>query len=166
MRRGVLTIVLILLAAYPADLPAQVAPAASPELKPHNPSNHAEAGKRPDGLSSATTVAGSLALVLGLFFLVLWALRRASPNASAALPAEVFEVLGHAPLAIRQQAIMLRFGKKLLLVSAGVADTKTLTEITDPAEVERLASLCRQVRSGGAAAALRQVFRPKEDRDA
>ena len=137
-----------------------------PQLKPHNPTNHTETGKRPDGLSSATTVAGSLALVLGLFFLVVWAIRRASPNASTALPTEVFEVLGRAPLANRQQAIMLRCGNKLLLVSAGVADTKTLTEISDPAEVDRLVSLCRQGRSGGAAAAFRQVFRQKEDRDA
>ena len=49
-----------------------------------------------------------LALVLGLFFLVVWALRRASPNSSATLPGEVLETLGRAPLANRQQVLMLR----------------------------------------------------------
>jgi flagellar biogenesis protein FliO len=171
-------IALILLTAHAADVPAQVAPAASqpespieaapasPALKPRNPANRSETGKRPEGLSSAATVAGSLALVLGVFFLVVWALRRASPNASAALPTEVFEVLGRAPLANRQQAHLLRCGNKLLLLSVGATDTKTLTEITDPAEVDRLADLCRQARSGGPAAAFRQVFRQKEERDA
>jgi flagellar biogenesis protein FliO len=176
MRGVIATIVLILLAVNVTVLPAPAAPmaygqessaelATSPSLKPHNSTNHAEPGKRADGLSSAMTVAGSLAMVLGIFFLVVWVFRRVSPNASTALPAEAFEVLGRAPLANRQQAMMLRCGNKLLLVCAGVADTKTLTEITDPAEVDRLVGLCRQGRSGGAAAAFRQVFRQKEDRD-
>lgn len=178
MRSLALAIVMILLAAHPADLQAQAAPTAahaessadaapvSPTLKPRSSTNRSEAGKRPEGLSSAMTVAGSLAIVLGVFFLVVWALRRASPNCSAALPAEVFEVLGRAPLANRQQAHLLRCGNKLVLVSVGATDTKTLTEITDAAEVDRLAALCRQPRSGGAAATFRQMFGPKEDRDA
>jgi flagellar protein FliO/FliZ len=178
MRSLALAIVMILMAAHPADLQAQAAPAAaqaessadaaptSPMLKPRNTANRAETGKRPEGLSSAMTVAGSLAMVLGVFFLVVWALRRASPSYSAALPTEVFEVLGRAPLANRQQAHLLRCGNKLVLVSVGATDTKTLTEITDPAEVDRLTELCRQPRSGGAAATFRQVFRQKEDRDA
>ena len=108
-------------------------------------------------------MAGSLALVLGVFFLVVWALRRASPNASAALPAEVFEVLGRAPWPTASRRMMLRCGNKLLLVSRACRDTKTLTEITDPAEVERLVELVPAGPSGGAAAAFRQVFRQKED---
>jgi flagellar protein FliO/FliZ len=174
MRCLVPTIALILLAAHAAAAQAQVAPTASqaessadaapasPALKPRNPANRSEPGKRPDGLSSATTVAGSLALVLGVFFLVVWALRRASPSSSVVLPAEVFEVLGRAPLANRQQAHLLRCGNKLLLVSVGATDAKTLTEITDPDEVDRLADLCRQARSGGAAAAFRHAFGQKE----
>ena len=55
--------------------------------------------------------------MLGIFFLVVWLLRRASPRGPAALPGEAFEVLGRAPLANRQQAHLLRCGNKLLLVS-------------------------------------------------
>ena len=124
--------------------------------------------KPPGGLQSVTTVGGSLAVVLGIFFLIVWLLRRASPGGLGILPAEAFEVLGRAPLANRQQVHLLRCGNKLLLVAvAGAgAGAKTLTEITDPAEVDRLAGLCRQARPGSPAATFRQVFRQVEDRNA
>jgi flagellar biogenesis protein FliO len=110
------------------------------------------------GLPAAVTVAGSLAVVLGLFLLVAWAMRRATPRGSALLPSEVFEVLGRAHLAGRQQAHLLRCGRKLLLVSVTPAGIETLTEVTEPLEVDRLAGLCRQAQPHGATAAFRQIF--------
>ena len=92
---------------------------------------------------------------------MVWLLRRASPPGAGLLPAEAFEVLGRAPLANRQQAHLLRCGNKLLLVSASAAGTEPLAEITDPAEVDRLTSLCRQSRSNVATTALSQMFRQK-----
>ena len=122
------------------------------------------------GLPSVATTAGSLAVVLGLFFAVVWMMRRASPKGSALLPGEVVEVLGRAPLAGRQQMHLLRCGNKLLLVSVTPAGAETLTEVTDPLEVDRLAGLCRQTHPQSATAAFRQVFQqfaPKsESRDA
>jgi flagellar biogenesis protein FliO len=109
-------------------------------------------------LPSVVTVAGSLALVLGIFFLVAWGMRRASPAGGTALPGEVFEVLGRAAMASRQQVHLLRCGNKLILVSVTTAGAETLTEITDPAEVDRLAGLCRQAHPNSATAAFRQVF--------
>lgn len=110
------------------------------------------------GLSSLVTVAGSLAVVLGIFFLVAWGMRRASPVAMSALPEGVFETLGRAPLAGRQQAHLLRLGNKLVLVSVTPAGAETITEITDPVEVDRLAGLCRQAQPHSTTAAFRQVF--------
>jgi flagellar biogenesis protein FliO len=104
------------------------------------------------------TVASSLAIVLGVFFLVAWALRRAAPAAATVLPGEVFEVLGRAPMASRQQVHLLRCGKKLVLVSVTPAGAETLTEVTDPVEVDRLAGLCRQAHPSSATAAFRQVL--------
>ena len=72
------------------------------------------------------------------------------PQGRGILPAEAFEVLGRSPLANRQQAQLLRCGNKLLLVCVGAAGAETLTEITDPAEVERLVETCRRGRSGAA----------------
>jgi len=177
MRSAIWTIVLALLSAFPAELLAEVAPAAEPSgpsaeaasplpaLKPRSSANRTEQNKKLDGLPSAVTVFGSLALVLGVFFALVWALRRASPPGAALLPAEAFEVLGRAPLANRQQAHLLRCGKKLLLVSAGAAGTEPLTEITDPAEVDHLTELCRQARPNVATTALRRMFRQKGKSD-
>ena len=75
-----------------------------------------EPAKTPGGIDAIATVGGSLAVVLGIFFLVVWLLRRASPDGLGALPGEAFEVLGRAALANRQQAQLLRCGNKLLLV--------------------------------------------------
>jgi flagellar biogenesis protein FliO len=170
MRSAICIIVLILLAAYPAELPAQTASAVEPSgsaaesapplpsLKPHNSGSHGEPGRKLDGSSSGVTVFVSLVLVLGIFFALVWVLRRASPPGAAMLPAEAFEVLGRAPLANRQQAHLLRFGNKLLLVSTGAAGTEPLTEITDPAEVERLTNVCRQARPNIATTALSRIL--------
>jgi flagellar biogenesis protein FliO len=109
-------------------------------------------------LRSLITVASSLAVVLGLFFLVAWAMRRAAPRGSVLLPGEVVEVLGRAALATRGQVHVLRFGNKLLLVSVSPTGVETLAEITDREEVDRLAGLCRQAHPQSATAAFRHVF--------
>ena len=164
MRLPARIIGLILFWACPAGLSAQVAPAVdpppaaaqagekavAPTLTPPSSKTHTDAGKRPGGPQSAVTLAGSLALVLGVFFLVVWLFRRALPQGRGLLPPEAFEVLGRAPLANRQQAQLLRCGNKLLLVCVGAAGAETLTEITDPAEVERLVEVCRGGRAAGA----------------
>ncbi len=177
------TIGLLMLSTSPVGLLAQVvpydraaqngqaSPAEAPSLsrpKGHELTGRAEAGKEarnPTGIQSLVTVGGSLAVVLGVFFAVAWMLRRTSPNGFGTLPSEAFEVLGRAALANRQQVHLLRCGAKLLLVSVSATGAQTLTEITDSAEVDRLAGLCRQNRSIGAATALRQVFRHAEKSD-
>jgi flagellar biogenesis protein FliO len=155
---------------FPADAPSPISSQSSEKENAATPSSlllppkATDKDKKPSGLQSPLAILGSLALVLGIFFLIVWALRRTSPNAMGTMPAEAFEVLGRAPLGFRQQAIMLRCGNKLLLITSGMAGTEPLTEITDPAEVERLTELCRRVRPAGATALFRNVFRRKETR--
>lgn len=110
------------------------------------------------GLPPLATAAGSLAIVLALFFVTAWLLRRGAPQAALSLPSDVVEVLGRAPLPGKQQVHLLRCGHKLLLVWAGAGGVETLTEITDPAEVDRLAGICRAAHPQSATAAFRQVF--------
>lgn len=126
-------------------------------LAPPGGSNRNRQGP-PTGLPSLVTVAGSLAVVLGIFFLVAWVIRRAAPAGSTVLPGEVLEVLGRAALANRGQVHLLRCGKKLLLVSVTPAGAETLTEISDPVEVDRLAGLCRAAHPNSASAAFRHVL--------
>ncbi len=108
--------------------------------------------------SSLVTIGTSLTLVLGLFLLVAWVLRRATPGQVASLPKGAVEVLGRAPLAGRQQLHLLRCGNKLLLVSVMPGGVECLTEITEPAEVDRLCGLCQTTRPDSVTAAFRNVL--------
>ncbi len=107
------------------------------------------------GILTALT---SLALVLGLFTGVVWLLRRSSPQVAGRLPREVVEVLGHATLGHRQQAQLVRLGKKLILINVTPTGAETLSEVTEAAEVERLAALCRPAASPAAPVSFRGVL--------
>ena len=114
--------------------------------------------KRSAPTRSFLLVVGSLALVIALFLLVVWITRRTMPRASALLPKEVVQVLGRAMLAGRQRMYLIRVGNKLLLVSLTPTGTETLTEITDPVEVDRLLGICQQGESGSVTETFRHVF--------
>lgn len=117
-----------------------------------------ESSPKPSGWSTLLNALASLAVVLGLFLAVVWFLRRTGPKSLRTLPGEVFEVLGHWPLAARHQAQLVRCGNKLLLLSVTTGGAETLAEITDAAEVERLVGLCQQARPNSATASFRNLF--------
>lgn len=104
------------------------------------------------------TVVGSLAIVLGLFVVLVWCSKRFAPAGSAMLPKEAIEMLGRASLTPRQQVQLVRVGNKLLVVAITSAGIETLTEITDPAEVERLAALCRRQQPASASSTFSQIL--------
>lgn len=105
------------------------------------------------------TVGGSLALVLGIFLLFAWLLRKHMPAGAAPLPKEAVEMLGRAPLLGRQQLSLLRVGNKLVLLAVSpLGGTEAITEITDPAEVDRLIGLCQGARSGSVTTSFRQAL--------
>jgi flagellar biogenesis protein FliO len=137
-----------------------VAPAAKslPLSSKRLPAPKGEPPTKASGWSTLLSALGSLAVVLGLFLAVVWFLRRTGPKSMLALPGEVFEVLGRSPLAARQQAQLVRCGNKLLLISVTAGGAETLTEITEPAEVERLVGLCQQSRPNSASASFRNLF--------
>lgn len=99
------------------------------------------------GWGSLPGVMASLGFVLGLFFLVAWLMRRGMPGTIPTLSKSVVEVLGRVPMAGRQQMQLLRVGNKLILVHMSLTGVETLTEIDDPAEVDRIAGLCQQGQS-------------------
>jgi len=104
------------------------------------------------------TVLGSLAIVLAVFFVFVWLTRSAAPKGMAPLSKDVVESLGRAPLLGRQQMQLIRIGNKLVLLSVTSTGADTLTEITDPVEVDRLSGLCRQAQSGSISDTFRQVL--------
>jgi flagellar biogenesis protein FliO len=109
-------------------------------------------------LGALVSVGFSLTVVVGLFLGVAWLMRRNLPTSVRRLPSEVVETLGRTPLAGRQQMHVLRFGNKLLLVCVSPSGVDTLAEITDPAEIDRVAGLCAQNESTSATKAFRQIF--------
>jgi flagellar biogenesis protein FliO len=131
-----------------------------PILLPEPP--HDLTGERPSSgprtLGAIVSVIVSLAVVLGLFFVIAWLMRRSLPNSAQRLPTEAVEILGRTPLAGRQQMHLLRFGNKMLLVCVSPTGVDTLGEITDPVEIDRMAGLCAQTQSSSASAAFKQIF--------
>jgi flagellar biogenesis protein FliO len=123
-----------------------------------NSRQHGQKPSAPTPSNALTTVGASLAVVLGLFLVIAWCARRFTPGGAAVLPKEAVELLGRASFAARQQAHLVRVGNKLLLVAISSAGAQTLTEITEPAEVEHLTALCRRGRSGSSTIAFKQAL--------
>jgi flagellar protein FliO/FliZ len=139
--------------------PARLAPAKSEKTLTLSPPSDASRPQRsPGSTQSLVTLGGSLAIVVGLFLLVAWVMKRGMPKSASLLPREALEVLGRAPLAGKHQVHLLRCGNKMLLVSVTAAGVETLTEITDPVEVDRLSGLCQQSRRGSSTKAFQQVL--------
>ena len=109
-------------------------------------------------LPNWTNAIGSLAVVLGLFLLVVWGIKKATPAAASPLPSDVVEILGRVPLAARHYAHLVRVGNRMLLVSLSPNGAETLTEITEPSEVDRLAGLCKRARPDSTTGAFRNVL--------
>jgi hypothetical protein len=67
------------------------------------------------------------------------------PPVKQELPSSVMEVLGSItlPTQPRQQAILMRLGQRVLLLSSHAGQTCTLAEFTDPDEVALLLAQCR-----------------------
>ncbi|MCS7238512.1 MAG: flagellar biosynthetic protein FliO [Thermoguttaceae bacterium] len=74
------------------------------------------------------------------------------------LPSEVVEVLGRRPLTPRLSLQLIRCGNRLLLVAATPDGVNTLSEITEPCEVNQLLALCRRSAPGAITESFRQVF--------
>ncbi len=114
--------------------------------------------KSKSGFRALTTITSSLVIVLGAFFLLVWAMRRANPKATTNLPTEVLEPLGRSAIAGRVSLQLIRLGGKLLLVAVTPDGAETLAEVTDGEEVERLTAACRQNQPDSISHTFREVL--------
>ena len=127
-------------------------------LPPRNSKGKSVQPTATGGKGVVTTIVSSLAIVIGAFLLLVWFSRNALPRAALTLPNEAVELLGKTTLSGKQQLQLLRVGNKLLLVNITSNSAETLTEITDPVEVERLCGMCSQDQPGSISATFRQVL--------
>lgn len=104
------------------------------------------------------TTALSLGVVLASFFLLTWFVRRSKPTNSSKLPEEAVEILGRLPLQGKQQVQLVRFGRKLILWVVTPNSVQTLSEITDPEDVDQLMEFCEANKRGSLSESFRQVL--------
>jgi len=130
-----------------------------PLAPPSGPRSPADARQRmPNVPNALTTVIASLAVVLGVFGLFAWIVKKANGKGRATLPGAVVETLGRAPLNGRQELQLVRVGNKLLLLAVTPTTAETLTEIADPVEIDRLAGICRHNHPDSITASFREVL--------
>ena len=85
------------------------------------------------GIGEAVRVAGALVVVVGLAFAAKWWLRRT--GLAARVQGGTFEVIARQPVGRGQHVLVARFGPRLLCVQQTRDGLRTLSELTDPAEV-------------------------------
>lgn len=113
------------------------------------PSDGAESDGSP---SQATTgVGGSmlktvtcLLLVVGLILVLAKFFGKQSGALRLGLPKDAVEVLGRASLDSRQHIYLVRLGAQILVLGSSSGELRTLSEITDPVQVDLLAGACKQ----------------------
>lgn len=128
-------------------------------LKPPTSSELATQTKRSSStVQMFVSVISSLLIVVGLLLGAAWCYRKATPGVGGSLPKQVVQVLGRTPLAPRQQLVLVRFGTKLVLVSNLQGEVRTISEITDPLEVDRVSGMCESAQSGSISDSFRTVL--------
>ncbi len=147
----------------PSDRPvaerhSETPDAPSPALPPPSAASPARGEARPHVLPPVSTMLGSLAVVVGLFLALAWVVRVNLPKGPPSLPRDAVEMLGRTLLTGRQYVHLVRCGNKMLLVAITASGAETLTEITDPVEVDRLAGICYSTRPQSASANFRQML--------
>ena len=90
---------------------------------------------------SFLTVGGALSVVLGLFFGIV-AIGNRTRRQMANAPAGVVQLLGEYAITPGLKGHVVRFGKRILLLTVTGNTTTRLAEISDPDEVEAITQLC------------------------
>ncbi len=105
---------------------------------------------------SLVKTGATLVLVISLFLLFVFVLRLNRKTGRSALPGDVVAVLGQTQLAPTQRLQLIRLASKILLVSSTQHGSQSLGEVTDPEEVFRIESICRNGKWPGFSQSLRQ----------
>jgi len=103
-------------------------------------------------------VLGALAAVIGLILLLRWCGRLFFPAAGARGSSRAVEVLGRSPVSPRQQVMLLRVGRRLIVVGDSGSQLSSLCEITDPDEVAAMVGQLRDERAAPASRAFVAMF--------
>ena len=90
-----------------------------------------------------------LGIALSAFFGLVWLLKKTGGSSSSqgAIPQQVVQILGRAPLNTKQNMQLVRLGDKILLLAISTTGTESLGEITDRDEVDAITEICQSKNS-------------------
>ena len=108
-------------------------------------SNKSDSDRR--GSSVWMTCAALSIVVIGILAAAKF-FQKHAPLASAGIPAEALEFLGKRYVDRRHTIHLVRLGSRVLLLGSTTDGLQTLCEVTEPVEVDYLAGLCRQSKTG------------------
>lgn len=112
-------------------------------------------------------VAGAMAIVIALIFLLRWGGQRLFNTTGAARAGGPVKVLSRSPLAPRQQIMLLQVGTRVIVVAESGSQMTSLCQITDSDEVAALIGQLHQEKAQSAGGAFGSLFRrAKDDIDA
>jgi flagellar biogenesis protein FliO len=97
------------------------------------------------GVSEAVRMLGALTVVVGLAFAAKWWLRRS--GIATRMQGGAFEIVARHSVGRGQNILLVRFGPRLLCVEQARDGLRTLSELTDPAQV---AATMAEARGGDA----------------
>lgn len=89
-------------------------------------------------------ILGALAVVLALAFALRWLLRNTMGGGAGHRSSGAIQVLSRSAIAPRQQLMLIRIGRRLVLVANTGTQMNALCEITDPEEVASLLGQIQQ----------------------
>ncbi|HZL35957.1 MAG TPA: flagellar biosynthetic protein FliO [Tepidisphaeraceae bacterium] len=115
-------------------------------------------GQKPSGLG-LPRVAAALAGVIGLILLLRWAGGKLSRQPGVGRASSAVQVLVRAPVSGRQQVLLLKVGKRILVVGDSGSQMNPLSEITDADEVATLIGMLGGDKSDFASKTFDKVFR-------
>ena len=93
------------------------------------------------------STAVSLGLMIGVLLVIGRGMKKYGFRGAPTLPLEAFELLGRRTIEPRVTVHLVKCGSRVLLLGVGTDGIRTLSEIDDPAEVERLTTACQGVSS-------------------
>lgn len=102
------------------------------------PTTQKAATRAPSTGFNPTRLVTALGVVLVLILLLRWVGRRFFGMADRGRSTRAVQVLSRSPISPRQQLVLLRVGRRLLVVADGGGQMNTLSEITDADEVAAL----------------------------
>lgn len=114
--------------------------ASSRSVRPRGEAESRKVGqsRTSDGAMGWLRTLGAMAIVVGLIFAARWALKRWSPAKAAAKKSGPITVIAETSVGPRQQILLVRMGRRLVLVGNGPAGMSPLAEVTNADEVAEL----------------------------